>query len=93
MTYKSIYSSDPWPDECPKIWELSADDLLIFLEDADVAPLSEWEWSFCKSIERQLRKGWRLSPKQMAIFDKGLLKTLWENDPALWDDLVEPERY
>ena len=91
MSYTSISAADPWPDACPPVEDLSERELLAFLEDAPFAPLSNWEREFCLSIERQLlnpryrRRG--LSKKQAAVFNKGLLKVLWENDPALWEGI------
>lgn len=84
MSYTSISDVDPWPDACPSAASLTTDELLAFLEDRDAAELTTWEWKFCGSIESQLLAGRRLSPKQCAVFDKGLLKALYDADPAIW---------
>ena len=92
MTYRNLYSLDPWPDACPDISELSDDELLSFLENAEDGPgLTEWEQSFCRSIGNQLWKGWTLSEKQLDVFERGLLKKLWNADPELWRDSYCPQ--
>lgn len=95
MTYKTLYALDPWPDKCPELDDLTTTELLTFLENAeDGHGITDWEQAFCRSIRNQLWKGWTLSEKQRDVFEKGLLKKLWNADPELWRDsycLMFPE--
>lgn len=83
MTYKSIASVDPWPDKCPAIEDLTPEELISFLDNADYAPLNLWEQTFCASIKDRLIYGDDLTDRQMEVLGN-MLRHLYDSDPALW---------
>jgi len=75
---------DRWAKECPFADDCTREELLDFLRNAPHAYLDEWDMDFCKSLERQLQRGQKLSYNQANLLDRGLLMRLWTSDPALW---------
>lgn len=63
--------------------DLSPEELISLLDNAEYALLNAWEENFCGSIKDRVVYGDELSEKQTEILTK-LLKRLWDSDPALW---------
>lgn len=83
MTYKSVAKIDPWPDKCPDISELSNDELVSLLDNAEYAMLNSWEFNFCMNVRDKLLCSEELTERQSEVLST-MLKTLYDNDPALW---------
>lgn len=89
-----MLTPDRWNDRYPKAAETTVAELIDLLSvaaKADDTLFTDWDRSFCHSLATQLRKGWRVSERQEAVLDKGLLRRLWSNDPDLWADPLPPE--
>jgi len=82
-------SPDPWNKRPPRYSELTDSELIEFLGVAGRSPaFNDFEVGFCASVAKQIRRGYPLSQKQIAVLmDRGLLRRLWDNDPDLWKEL------
>ena len=65
--------------------ELDDDELIEILRLHPFAYCSAWEQNFCESLIDRLEAGIELTERQIAVLEKGLLKSLQDNDPHLWD--------
>ena len=91
--YGAQQMSDLWNEHPPNTGFLTTSELVHFLRVGSRVSegLSDWDREFCRSCLQRIKCHTGLTDAQCRVLDRGLLKKLWDADPALWPDLGADE--
>ena len=78
----------PFDQRCPDPFELTAKELISYLEQAPflVKPLTDWELQFCYIVLRRLYAYGNATAHQYQTLRGKIMRRLWDEDPRLWED-------
>jgi hypothetical protein len=77
---------DRWNARCPRWRETTSAEKADFLRVGYCIRdnLTDWEAKFVVSAQRMFSSRGSLTAVQEEIFDRWLLRKIWDNDPGLW---------